>query len=374
MNKLILALVLVALVSCHFDHFRHHNFDKKRFGKKFGRKDFFRPQHLRKDFRHHEEKRHMKFFGAEEEEEESYTTRQKELAKRVNKLRTTWTATEYERDYTPLLGAFLHGGEKLAEKRFFTTSLKDLPENFDLREAYPNCESLKEIRDQANCGSCWAFGAAEAMSDRLCIASGQKDQRRISTQNLLTCCSSCGFGCDGGYPASAWSYWKSTGLVTGGLYGDKSTCQPYFLPECDHHVDGSHGPCPDTVDTPKCVKNCNDGNKGDYASELIKGSTAYSVSGEANIMKDIYENGSVEASFTVYEDFLTYKSGVYQYVSGSVLGGHAIKMIGWGVENGVKYWLCVNSWNNEWGDKGLFKILRGNNECGIERSVAAGLP
>ena len=49
-------------------------------------------------------------------------------------------------------------------------------------------------------------------------------------------------------------------------------------------------------------------------------------------------------------------------------------MIGWGVENGEKYWLCVNSWNDEWGDKGLFKIKRGSNECGIENSVNAGDP
>ena len=48
-------------------------------------------------------------------------------------------------------------------------------------------------------------------------------------------------------------------------------------------------------------------------------------------------------------------------------------MIGWGEENGTKYWLCVNSWNNEWGDQGLFKIKRGTNECGIENSVQAGL-
>lgn len=50
----------------------------------------------------------------------------------------------------------------------------DLPDSFDPREKWPNCQSLKEVRDQANCGSCWAFGAAEAMSDRLCIASDQK--------------------------------------------------------------------------------------------------------------------------------------------------------------------------------------------------------
>jgi cathepsin B len=259
------------------------------------------------------------------------------------------------------------------QKKKITPS-NDLPENYDPREAYPKCESIKEIRDQANCGSCWAFGAVEAMSDRICIKSGQTDQRRVSSQNLLTCCSACGFGCNGGYPASAWRYWKSTGLVTGGLYGDNKTCQPYFLPMCDHHVEGSHGPCPDTVDTPECEKTCVEESGLDYQTDLIFGESAYSVTGEANIMQELYENGPVEASFTVYEDFLTYKEGVYQHVTGDALGGHAIKMIGWGVEDGVKYWLCVNSWNDEWGDKGLFKILRGNNECGIERSINAGEP
>jgi cathepsin B len=169
------------------------------------------------------------------------------------------------------------------------------------------------------------------MSDRICIASGQADQRRVSAQNLLACCSSCGFGCDGGYPAYAWRDWKNTGITTGGLYGDKTTCQPYFLPPCDHHIEGTHGECPDIVDTPKYVRNCNDGNGANYSNDLIKASSAYSVSGESNIMQEIYENGPVEASFTVYEDFLKYKSGIYQHVTGSTQGGHAIKMIGWGV-------------------------------------------
>ena len=74
---------------------------------------------------------------------------------------------------------------------------------------------------------------------------------------------------------------------------------------------------------------------------------------------------------TVYRDFMTYKSGVYVYTSGTLLGGHAIKMIGWGIENGVKYWLCVNSWNKYWGEKGFFKIIRGVNHMQIESSVVA---
>jgi cathepsin B len=49
-------------------------------------------------------------------------------------------------------------------------------------------------------------------------------------------------------------------------------------------------------------------------------------------------------------------------------------LIGWGVENGTPYWLLVNSWNEDWGDNGTFKIKRGNNECGIEGQIVAGLP
>ena len=330
--------------------------------------------HLEKSFKNHSKrqfKNWQQHLLTEKKLREEIPHSYEEIANEVNKLKTTWKATTYKRDYKPLLGAILDGLEGLPEKKFKQINA-DLPDEYDPRVAYPKCESLREVRDQANCGSCWAFGAVEAMSDRICISSGQTDQRRVSAQNLLTCCSSCGFGCDGGYPAYAWRYWKSTGIPTGGLYGDKTTCQPYFLPPCDHHIEGSHGECPATVDTPKCVKNCDDGNGANYSSDIIKSSSAYSVSGEKNIMQELYENGPVEASFTVYEDFVTYSSGVYQHVTGSYLGGHAVKMIGWGVENGVKYWLCVNSWNNEWGDGGFFKIRRGTNECGIENSVNAG--
>ena len=91
-------------------------------------------------------------------------------------------------------------------------------------------------------------------------------------------------------------------------------------------------------------------------------------------MQEIYENGPVTAAFTVYADFPTYKSGVYKHTTGAELGGHAIKIIGWGVENGTKYWLVVNSWNETWGDNGTFKILRGEDHCGIESEIVAGLP
>ena len=89
---------------------------------------------------------------------------------------------------------------------------------------------------------------------------------------------------------------------------------------------------------------------------------------------ELMKNGPVEAAFTVYADFPNYKSGVYQHVSGTALGGHAIRILGWGVEKGTPYWLVANSWNYDWGDNGTFKILRGQDHCGIESGVVAGIP
>jgi len=74
------------------------------------------------------------------------------------------------------------------------------------------------------------------------------------------------------------------------------------------------------------------------------GQTVYSVM-PTSIQKEILKYGPVEGAFTVYQDFLTYKSGVYTHLKGPELGGHAIKIMGWGVEGGVKYWLVANSWN-----------------------------
>lgn len=67
-------------------------------------------------------------------------------------------------------------------------------------------------------------------------------------------------------------------------------------------------------------------------------------------------------------------TGVYHHVTGEALGGHAVRMLGWGVENGTPYWLIANSWNTDWGNNGFFKIQRGNDECGVESEVTAGLP
>jgi len=278
-------------------------------------------------------------------------------------------------DVVPLLGAWL---DDPTEKVYRDNALESIanfeaPESFDSRTAWAKCKSIGLIWDQANCGSCWAVAAAGAISDRICIH--KDEQTMVSAEELMDCCYTCGDGCNGGYPLQAWQYYHYSGLVSGGFHGSNN-CQPYSLPNCDHHVKGPYGPCPTPIDTPKCKRRCtnNDYNK-DFKDDFNFGKSHYYVHGtEKAIMEEIMTNGPVEAAFTVYSDFPNYKSGVYQHTSGSPLGGHAVRIIGWGVENGVKYWLVANSWNTYWGDNGTFKIRKGNNECGIEQEVTAGLP
>jgi len=66
--------------------------------------------------------------------------------------------------------------------------------------------------------------------------------------------------------------------------------------------------------------------------------------------------------------------GIYQYTTGGLKGDHAIKIMGWGQDDGIDYWLCANTWGNSWGMGGMFKIRRGRNECGIENRITGGLP
>ena len=312
---------------------------------------------------------------------DEYLSYQKELVKKINSHKTTWKAKLFPVDIRPLLGVLINPEtntfyeERLSIPTRNVTPIEGLPENFDLREQYPYCNSLLEIRDQSSCGSCWAVASVETMSDRHCIISKGLQKPILSSYAVISCCSLCGKGCAGGLPYEAFIYWVGAGIPTGGDYGDKETCMPYFLPKCNHHMNDTGLPdCPKDVETPKCNKTCQEGYDKTYDEDRYFGSEYYTVKGEEQIKTEIYERGSIEASFLVYEDFINYSEGVYQHVEGEALGGHAIKIIGWGIENGVKYWLCVNSWNEFWGDHGTFKIIRGEDHCGIEKSIVTGMP
>lgn len=296
----------------------------------------------------------------------------------VNSVQSSWRAgvnlgfVGATEDYIKGLCGALKGGPELFVKEVEVG--KDIPASFDAREQWPYCPTIQEIRDQGSCGSCWAFGAVESMSDRFCIK--YNISAHISAENLMTCCSSCGAGCEGGYPSAAWNYFKSTGLVTGGQYDSGQGCQPYLIPKCEHHTTGPYPTCGNIAKTPSCQHKCQ-ANYTNYSYDQDKhyGESAYSVGTSVEaIQTEIMTNGPVEAAFDVYSDFLHYKSGVYKHTSGSFLGGHAVKILGWGELKGEPYWLIANSWNPTWGLNGFFLMYRGDDNCGIESQIVAGEP
>ena len=97
----------------------------------------------------------------------------------------------------------------------------DIPKEFDSRVQWKDC--IHEVRNQEKCGSCWAFAASEAFSDRTCIASKGAINEVFSPETLVDCDKS-DFGCNGGELNNVWRYIESDGIVS-----DK--CQPYVSGE-----------------------------------------------------------------------------------------------------------------------------------------------
>merc|ERR1711981_1395528 len=271
-----------------------------------------------------------------------------------------------------------------------------IPASFDSAENWPQCAKIiGDIRDQSNCGCCWAFAGAEAASDRMCIATNASMMVPLSAQDV--CFNGGGMmsmGCNGGQITSPWSYIKKGGLfggkgaVSGGQYQGsgpfgKGLCSDFSLPHCHHHgpqgsdpypAEGEAG-CPSQT-SPAGPQKCDAGAQSphnDFASDeySYEGNTV-TASGESGIQKAIMAGGPMEVAFSVYSDFENYAGGIYHHVTGGQVGGHAVKVVGWGAENGVNYWKIANSWNPYWGEKGYFRIKQG--ECGIDAQAVASSP
>jgi cathepsin B len=184
----------------------------------------------------------------------------------------------------------------------------------------------------------------------------------LSAQYLLDCNRNGQSGCNGGDTFAAYQYIEQSGI-------DSLTCTPY--------TSGTSG----TIQT--CPTTCKNGEK---VPKLYQGISHYSLVKQGDIkgtvqstMQELYKNGPLSISFVVYSDFMSFfqttPKGIYKHKTGSALGGHAVKLMGWGVDNGVEYWLIANSWGTKWGDNGFFRIVRGVNDCTVEqRRITAGIP
>jgi cathepsin B len=266
-----------------------------------------------------------------------------------------------------------------------STSTDATPASYNVHEAHPKCKPV--IQNQGECGSCWAFSTTGVLAQRFCLAKDDISGLALSPQAQITCntgcfnvatgktCAKesatciCQGGCDGGYTGYAFDYMRVVAVTT-------NLCVPYTSAVGTNPMEGQcKGETTDTVFG--LISSC----KADEQTDddvTFKASETYVLEGDKEIMRDIFINGPVQATFIVETPLYGYTGGVFSCdgEEGND-GGHAVIMVGWGEENGVPYWLLQNSWGPEWGDNGYFKIIRDDDvtkSCSITQYVDTALP
>ena len=204
------------------------------------------------------------------------------------------------------------------------------------------------------------------IESRLKIASNNKNNITLSTQDIVSC-PKYSQRCEGGFPyLIAGKYGQDYGFVA-------EQCNPY---------QGVDGQC-------KTKKDCQRWYTAKY--EYLGG--FYGGCNEDLMKIALVKNGPMSVSFEVYDDFMSYSGGIYHHTeqilreSGAMNGtltaqkfnpfaitNHAVLLVGYGTENGQKFWIVKNSWGTQWGEKGYFRIRRGVNECNIETIAVEAFP
>ena len=162
-------------------------------------------------------------------------------------------------------------------------------------------------KDQGKCGSCWAESTVESLADRRCIRSNTGQRLALSALDVIACdklcegIEKCCRGCTGGYPKLAFKFFEHTGVVS-------EACMPYNLTRSLL--------CP----LPRCKKPLDDtAYRAKHTKQVLGGAPS--------MQKEIATFGPIVATFTVFEDFMTYRSGIYKYSGvGKRLGLHAVKV------------------------------------------------
>ena len=198
---------------------------------------------------------------------------------------------------------------------------------------------VNAVRDQGQCGSCWAFATTANAESVWAIAKGQLLD--LSEQYLVDCASGAGYfnmGCNGGMPDSAFKYMINNAQCTEASY-------PY--------VSG----------TTKTAGTCHS------CTPTTKFSACYDVTpkDQVSLKNAVAKNPVVVAIEADTRYFQSYSSGILTDVSCGTTLDHAVEIVGYGVDNGIKYWNVRNSWSATWGEKGYVRIARSDstNDIGI---------
>lgn len=191
--------------------------------------------------------------------------------------------------------------------------------------------AVTPVKDQGQCGSCWAFSATEAIESYAFLA-GQKLQKLSAQQ--ITSCDKTDLGCNGGNTETAYAYVKKAGgLETEAAY-------PY--------TSGSGN-------TGKC-------KASGTGAVHITGYTAVSK-GESNLQTAL-NNGPVSVCVAA-DSFQTYSRGILKSCPGQI--DHCVQAVGY--SSSGNYWLVRNSWNTDWGEDGYIRVEMGKNLCKISNDV-----
>ncbi|XP_070810901.1 tubulointerstitial nephritis antigen [Pituophis catenifer annectens] len=305
---------------------------------------------------------------------------QPKLIEQINSGTYGWKADNYSQfwgmslkeGFNYRLGTF-HPSAALLDMRPVTentAAVADFPEFFVASYEWPGW--IHDPLDQRNCAASWAFSTASVAADRIAIHSQGRFTDNLSPQNLVSCAIKNQHGCKGGSISNAWSYIKKHGLVS-------HACYPLFWNQL-HPLTCAITSVFDAEGKRRAIKPCP--NQFETSNRIYQCGSPYRIpSKEADIMREIRENGPVQAIMKVYEDFFLYKSGIYRHTSEEPQHepqerSHSVKLVGWGMLEDVegqwqKYWIAANSWGISWGESGYFRILRGQNECDIEKLIIA---
>jgi len=211
------------------------------------------------------------------------------------------------------------------DKALMEIQSEELPSSLDWRNNGGNF--VTPVRDQGNCGSCWAFATAGALETASLIANNTPNVDINLAEQILVSCSGAG-DCGGGYIDDASNFIQDTGMPF-------ETSYPY------------------TAQNGFCGNACLNWQSSTYKIDGWQwvNTTSPTVAGIKNAL---YTYGPLVTTMSVYYDFYYYRSGVYQYTSGSYQGGHAILLVGY--DDPGQYFIAKNSWGTGWGDSGYFKI------------------
>jgi C1A family cysteine protease len=235
-----------------------------------------------------------------------------------------------------------------------------LAKNWDWRNVSGQ-NFVPRLRLQKSCGSCYVFSSVSSLESRLRVLTNNVDKTEFSRQFPLSC-SPYTEGCDGGYP-----------ILVGKFFNEFE-----IIPEECFEYEASNVSCSRVCDYTKYKKKYSV-SKYEYLGGF------YGATSEVSMMKEIRARGPIPGNISVPWSFSYYKDGIYSHekflsknvgkLSKSTLFDkrlswekvdHSILIVGWGEENGVKFWIGMNTWGSQWGENGFFRILRGENECSIE--------